>query len=72
MSTVVDAGPRTGQVAHRLPAPLLVGGVCGLAWASALRGFMAEVAGPETGVHWMGTFGWILAPGLPDPRKEVA
>jgi hypothetical protein len=64
MSTVVGAGPRPGRIAHRLPAPLLVGGVCGLAWAAALRGFMAEVAGPQTGVHWMGTFGWILAPGL--------
>jgi hypothetical protein len=43
---------------------LLVGAVCGLAWAASLRGFMAQVAGPESGVSWSGTFGWILAPGV--------
>ncbi|GAA0944943.1 hypothetical protein GCM10009554_39450 [Kribbella koreensis] len=44
----------------RLPA---WGGVCGLAWASGLRGFMAQVAGPDSSVSWSGTFGWILLPG---------
>lgn len=42
---------------------LVVGGVCGLAWACGLRGFMAQVAGSESAVSWSGTFGWILLPG---------
>lgn len=46
--------------------PHIVGGaVCGLAWAAGLRGFMAQVAirdGSE--VSWLGTFGWVLAPGV--------
>jgi hypothetical protein len=41
-----------------------LGALCGLAWAAALRVFMAEVAGPESQVHWGNTFGYILLPGL--------
>lgn len=41
-----------------------VGALCGLAWACALRSFMAEVAGDESGVDWVNTFGFILLPGL--------
>jgi hypothetical protein len=44
--------------------PVLFGALCGLAWAAALRVFMSEVAGSDSGVSWSGTFGWILAPGL--------
>jgi hypothetical protein len=45
--------------------PLLaIGGVCGLAWAAALRGFMAQIAGADSSVSWAGTFGWILLPGV--------
>ena len=43
---------------------VLAGGIVGLAWACALRGFMAEVAGAESGVDWVGTFVFILLPGL--------
>ena len=43
---------------------LLVGGLCGLAWAAGLRGFMAQIAGSESTVDWAGTFGWILLPGI--------
>jgi hypothetical protein len=43
---------------------ILMGGLCGLAWAAGLRGFMAQVAGSESGVDWAGTFGWILVPGI--------
>jgi hypothetical protein len=43
---------------------VLVGGLCGLAWAAGLRGFMAQIAGAESGVDWAGTFGWILLPGI--------
>jgi hypothetical protein len=40
-----------------------LGAVCGLAWACALRSFMAEVAGADSGVEWGLTFGYILLPG---------
>lgn len=43
---------------------LVVGGLCGLAWAAGLRGFMAQIAGTASGVDWAGTFGWILVPGI--------
>ncbi len=43
---------------------ILIGGICGLAWAAGFRGFMAEVAGPTSSVDWAGTFGGILLPGL--------
>lgn len=43
---------------------ILMGGLCGLAWAAGLRGFMAQVAGSASGVDWAGTFGWILVPGI--------
>jgi hypothetical protein len=36
---------------------VLVGGLCGLAWAAGLRGFMAQVAGSASEVDWAGTFG---------------
>jgi hypothetical protein len=29
---------------------VVIGGICGLAWATGLRGFMAEVAGAESNV----------------------
>jgi hypothetical protein len=40
-----------------------LGALAGLAWACALRCFMAAVAGPNSGVHWGSTFGFILLPG---------
>ena len=47
------------------PLPLVVAGsVIGLTWAAALRGWMVQMAGDETGVHWLGTFVLILIPGL--------
>ena len=33
---------------------LALGGVCGLTWAAALRGFMAELAGAGSDVSWYG------------------
>jgi hypothetical protein len=56
---------------HRQPArhgggpttALLVGGLCGLAWAAGLRGFLAQIAGTASGVDWAGTFAWILLSG---------
>lgn len=43
---------------------MLIGAICGLAWAAGFRGFMAEVAGPGSAVDWAGTFGGILVPGM--------
>ena len=41
-----------------------VGALAGFAWAAALRAFMWEVAGDEAGADWVGTFLWVLLPGL--------
>jgi len=51
---LAGAPPRTG------PQLVVVGVVGGIAWGAALRGFMAAVAGPESEVSWLGTFGFIL------------
>ena len=49
----------------RSAAPVIaIGGVCGLAWAAGLRGFMAELAGSGSSVSWYGTFAQILLPGV--------
>jgi hypothetical protein len=67
--TILEAREARGrrQQAHQGGGPtvtVLVGGVCGLAWAAGLRGFMAQIAGSESSVDWAGTFGWILLPGI--------
>jgi hypothetical protein len=43
---------------------VLLGGLCGLAWAAGLRGFMAQIEYEDSNVSWTGTFGYILLPGL--------
>jgi hypothetical protein len=45
-------------------SPVVVGGLSGLAWAGALRAFMAEIAGPASEVHWVNTFLFVLLPGV--------
>jgi hypothetical protein len=45
-------------------AKLMIGGACGLTWATGLRGLMAQVAGQESTVSWISTFGFILMPGV--------
>ena len=42
---------------------IAVGGVCGLAWAASLRGWMVQIAGQESSFSWLGTFALILLPG---------
>ena len=54
---LAGAPPRTG------PQLVVAGVVAGIAWGAALRGFMATVAGPESAVSWLGTFGFILLTG---------
>ena len=44
-------------------ARALAGAVCGLAWACALRAYMAELAGFDSTFSWLGTFFVILTPG---------
>jgi hypothetical protein len=53
----------TKRTDSRAAALVIEGGVCGLAWAAGLRGFMAQIA-DQSSVSWSGTFGYILLPGL--------
>lgn len=46
-----------------LVLPIVVGAVGGLAWATSMRGMMAQLAGFESEFHWFATFGFILVPG---------
>lgn len=41
-----------------------VGALLGLAWASSLRGWMTQLAGPASVVTWTGTFIGVLLPGV--------
>jgi hypothetical protein len=45
-------------------ATILVGALCGLAWAAAFRAFMAEIAGGASRFDWYGTFVGILSAGV--------
>ena len=45
-------------------ALVLLGGLCGLAWAAGMRGFMAQIVQEDSSVSWSGTFGYILLPGV--------
>ena len=60
-ATVAATTPASGLRATWLVA---LGGLCGLAWAAGLRGFMALVAGWDHHTTWVGTFGWVLVPGV--------
>jgi len=56
--------PSASRTRSAVLVHVAVGALVGLAWACALRGFMAEVAGDESGVDWGPTFGFVLLPGL--------
>src|SRR4051812_15283025 len=45
-------------------ARALIGAICGLAWACALRAYMAQLAGFQSAFDWWGTFLAILTPGV--------
>ncbi|TDO36321.1 hypothetical protein EV643_12052 [Kribbella sp. VKM Ac-2527] len=65
MTTQVPVGATKLSADRRRALKLtLLGGLCGLAWAAGLRGFMAQIVHEESRVTWSGTFGWILLPGL--------
>jgi hypothetical protein len=55
---------RSTGATPRVPSPVLVGAVCGLAWAGSLRSVMAEFAGPASTFDWFGTFEGVLLPGV--------
>jgi hypothetical protein len=42
---------------------VLAGALLGLTWAASLRGFMREIAGPDSAFSFSGTFGIILPAG---------
>ena len=62
LGSVTGVDPIDGA-RRAVPAPVLVGAVCGLAWAASLRVLMAEFAGPESTFDWFGTFEGVLLPG---------
>jgi hypothetical protein len=65
MATQVARPADTTQSAgHSRLYYLLVGGICGLAWSVGLRGFMTQVAGAATEFLWVGTYLWIVLPGV--------
>jgi hypothetical protein len=43
---------------------ILTGAVTGIAWAASLRGFMSQLAGPDSVFTFGGTFGIIIPAGL--------
>ncbi len=59
-----DATTRVTGDRSRGASLVLLGGLCGLAWAAGLRGFMAQIVHEDSSVSWSGTFGYILLPGL--------
>jgi hypothetical protein len=42
---------------------ILIGAVTGIAWAASLRGFMSQLAGPDSAFTFTGTFGIIIPAG---------
>ena len=59
-----DRPLREGAAHRRGVAPVLLGGLLGLAWAAGLRGFMAQITQGDSSVSWSGTFAYVLLPGL--------
>lgn len=55
---MTDAG-----LARRVRVGVLLGALCGLAWAAALRAYMVEIT-PISVVSWYGTLGAVLLPGV--------
>ena len=50
-----------GSTVPRAAMLVIGGGLCGLAWAAGLRGFMTQIT-DESSVSWSGTFGYVLVP----------
>jgi hypothetical protein len=56
--------PDLAAMSRRTVPVVVPGAVIGLTWAAALRGWMIQIAGYQSTVHWYGTFALVLAPGL--------
>jgi len=54
---------RTHSFGAHNAASITIGTICGIAWGAGFRGYMVELAGPNSTVGWWGTFGAILLPG---------
>ena len=65
---VIWSEPRGAQTAtpsgYSAFVEVLVGAVCGLAWAAGFRAYMAELVGAESRFDWYGTFIAVLGAGL--------
>jgi len=65
MAAQTAAAPmRVTDDQNRRVVLVLLGGLCGLAWAAGMRGFMAQLVQEDSSVSWSGTYGYILLPGL--------
>ncbi len=65
MAAQTAAAPmRVTHDQNRRVVLVLLGGLCGLAWAAGMRGFMAQLVQEDSSVSWSGTFGYILLPCL--------
>ena len=62
-TATIPAPMTAGRTGPRAAVLVIGGGICGLAWAAGLRGFMAQIT-DESNVSWSGTFGYVLLPGL--------
>ncbi|WP_404382936.1 hypothetical protein LL946_17405 [Knoellia locipacati] len=62
--TSAPDGDARARVGVNAVGSVALGGLCGLAWACGLRGFMAQVTTEPSNVTWTGTFVFILVPGL--------
>ena len=60
----VEPTVSSAQGTYGATSLIIIGALCGLAWSSGLRGFMAQVAGNESTVTWTLTFVWVLLPGV--------
>jgi hypothetical protein len=47
---------------RRIPC-IAIGAVVGIAWSASLRGFMQQLAGPDSGFTFAGTFGILIPTG---------
>ena len=63
MNAVTPRGARQGRHSG-LVSTLVLGALCGLAWAAGFRGMMSEIAGKDSGVDGVLTFVWLLLPGI--------
>ena len=57
-------GPRPARSGCAACTAIVVGAVCGLAWAAAFRAWMAELAGGASRLDWYGTFVGVLGAGV--------